>query len=112
MEAESNRNTQKERGVTFMMLSGSAIRDDHEILAGSALNTKFMWCSSACGTPVAQITNGYLVIKSRHHGKPHMSAFSMKNVLEAMVYTAMKATVYSGASGGSSILSGGSKLCE
>ena len=84
------------------MISGSPITVANKIMSGSVTNTKFMWCSSACGTPVAQVTNGYLIIKSRHHGQHHMSAFSVQPIIEAMVLTAMKAAIRTGGSNASS----------
>lgn len=34
-----------------------------------------------CGTPVAALQNGCLVIESKHHGEKHVSAFSVWELL-------------------------------
>ena len=34
-----------------------------------------------CGTRVAELVNGALVIKTRHHGKEHTTTFSLTSLL-------------------------------
>lgn len=40
---------------------------------------QFLRCS--CGTPVAAIQNGVLIIRSRHHGEQHQTVFSLVDLI-------------------------------
>jgi hypothetical protein len=70
---------------------GSPIQNSSSLLSVPLASSIFLWCSSACNTPVAQVTGGYLIIKSRHHGKRHITKFGIKSLVDAMVQTAGEA---------------------
>lgn len=50
---------------------------------GIAFNPTKVHCSE-CNTPIAEIIGGSFIIRSKHHGTRHVTAFSKKDLLNLL----------------------------
>lgn len=50
-----------------------------------------------CKLPVAQIQGNTLIIKARHHGQPHVSVFSLAEIIRLLKANAVQSENQTGA---------------